>query len=587
MRIPISPFLGIPKTWLAGGLILALLLPAGNVLAQGAPGTPPPPGTIPTALGGDPSLDVQPSRRPGPPPGQAGRSTGAGPELPQPPSDPRHDPARRLRVQVGKILFVGNTLFSPDELAILARPYERRVVSLADLRELCARIRLLYLERGYFLARAGVPPQRMRNGVMRIAVSEGRVGRIRVLGNQYYSTQFILEMFSPALDEGILRQDSVERALLILNEFPDLKVRSLFDIGKAPGTTDITLQVTDSSPLHFGIDYNNYGNTLVGRHRAGTSVTGGNIFTDGDEGIVHAVFPFPSESLPFYQSSYAVPVNRYGTRVGASYATAKTRVGEGPLEVLDIRGDADILTFTASHPLRRDLRSSTNISAGLVGKDVRNFVFENVIVSEDKLREFTLGYDGSYLGDESRTQGSLLLTQGLGEWFGARKNGDPLTSRPGARAGNGFSKMNGNLAYLWGFAPDHFLLLRTGGQLTTRPLTVPELFPLGGPDSVRGYIQSEFLGDYGYTASAEYRLQLVDSRDFSLQGAAFIDTGSAEIKRPLVNEVASRDLTGAGFGVRAWSSDNLSLRVDLGFPVSGRDADDDGSVLYGQMNARW
>lgn len=50
-----------------------------------------------------------------------------------------------------------------------------------------------------------------------------------------------------------------------------------------------------------------------------------------------------------------------------------------------------------------------------------------------------------------------------------------------------------------GFVPGRFV-----GQVASAPLMVPEQFALGGPDSVRGYQQSEFLGDYGYALASEF-----------------------------------------------------------------------------------
>jgi hemolysin activation/secretion protein len=492
----------------------------------------------------------------------------------------------RVKFRVRSVRFEGNTVFSRASLARAARPYENRAVTLAELRRLCLRIRNAYRARGYVLARVGIPPQRIRGGQLRIAVSEGRYGKIRIAGNEHYSDAFIRRYFGVAEDEGIVRQRAVERALLLLNEFTDLSVRSVFDVGAKPGTTDVVLKVKDSFPFHVGFDYNNFGNVLVGRNRAGLALWIGNVITYGDEVFGHVTAPFPSDSKPFYQVGYTLPVGGEGARIAASFSSTKTAVG-GDFEILDIRGNAEIASLVASHPLERTPRTASNVAAGVVLKDVANFIFENQLISEDRLREVIVSYDRNFLRGAGRTILSALYTQGLGGALEGTVNGDPFSSRPGAQAGNTFAKINADVSHLQQLDADTHLLLRLAGQATTEALTVPEQFALGGPDSVRGFVQSEFLGDQGYTTSAELRRTLYAGEVVRIQGVTFVDHGAASIETPLVGELGNRTLTGAGVGLRASVNNKVSTRLDVGFPVGGKLSTNDSSVLYGQLQSRF
>jgi len=503
----------------------------------------------------------------------------------QRPAEPENQPSGP-RFIVNHIGFVGNSILPDKELSRIAKPYEKRRVTLDNLRELCLKIRDDYKSKGYILARAGVPPQKIKNGNVYLAISEGRFGRIRIRGTDRYSPQFIRKMFSPAVDVGVVRLDAVQRALLIMSEFPELQVRSFFEIGNKPGTTDLVLKVEDDSPWHVGFDYDNFGSDLVGRNRAGLSLWGGHLLTDGDQIYIHATHPFPGDSNPYYQGSYSIPVGRYGTQLHFGYSTATTTVGQ-ELAILDIRGDAEVANATLTHPLKRTLRKTSDLALGFVTKDVMNFVFNDVLVSNDKLRMFTLGYSANWIGDSSRTVASAVVTQGLGAAFRGTENGSVLSSRPGSDAGNDFSKINLNLAHLAKLGDRHFLLFRSATQQTIDALAVPEQFAIGGPNSVRGFIQSEFLADYGYNLSGEYRYSVVDDDPFTLQTAVFVDGGSGTIKNPLLGEVVNRDLIGAGVGLRASHSDRVSARIDVGFPIKGREIDDENHVIYGQMSSRF
>src|SRR5207302_1780098 len=111
----------------------------------------------------------------------------------------------------------------------------------------------------------------------------------------------------------------------------------------------------------------------------------------------------------------------------------------------------------------------------------------------------------------------------------------------------------------------------------------------GGPDSVRGYLQSDFLGDNGFSFSSELR-QLVFStkkKKLNVQAAAFFDHGDASLLRPQPGELRSRSFTGAGGGIRASYGRTTSLRMDLGFPLTDRNSLKTDRILYAQLVNRW
>lgn len=492
----------------------------------------------------------------------------------------------RVKFTVTTIEFVGNTKFAKSDLARLAKPYEHREVSLLELRKLCLKIRDNYRANGYLLARAGVPPQKIKAGRVKIAISEGRFGKIDIKGNHHYPDEFIRHFFSAALEDKVVNRARVERALLLLNQFSDNSVKSVFDIGKEPGTTDVTLRVTDSAPIHPIFDYNNYGNELVGRNRAGIGFLVPSAFAYGDELYLHGTYSFPEDSPPFYQASYMAPVGRRGNRLTGSFLKAETRVG-GQFDILDLRGEALVGTIGLTHPIELDSRTTSNFNLVFTFKDVENFIFENQLVSRDRIRELTLGYERNWTRGKGRTVANFSATQGLGNVLDGTKVGDPLSSRPGAAVGNSFTRANPGISHMHEIGEATYLFLRFDGQASSQPLAVPEQFALGGPDSVRGFVQSAFLGDDGASASAEVRWGLFDQELFHLQGVGFLDAGYARIQKPLINEVEERSLVGAGVGVRAAYSNTVSSRIDVGFPVSGREADERSAVLYGQVVSRF
>ncbi|MCM8763440.1 MAG: BamA/TamA family outer membrane protein, partial [Candidatus Omnitrophica bacterium] len=116
-------------------------------------------------------------------------------------------------------------------------------------------------------------------------------------------------------------------------------------------------------------------------------------------------------------------------------------------------------------------------------------------------------------------------------------------------------------------------------------LVAAEQFSLGGPDSVRGYPLSEYLGDYGYNLSAELRVKPAflkaripftnDVLSEIMQFAFFIDHGGIFLKRPSLGEAKNEYLTGAGFGFRFAFNKDFYVRVDCGFPIGEKEPSTD------------
>jgi len=494
------------------------------------------------------------------------------------------------KFKVAKIRFQGNTIIPTGELEKMARPFEGTLSSLVDLRRLTKSIRELYQARGYILAHVAIPKQRIKQGVLSIVISEGRFGKIEVEGNRFYSSRFIKKFFEPAMVGGIVRELPVHRSLLLLNEFSDLSVKTLFVAGQEKGTADVLLKVKDSRPVHLSIDYNDYGNRYVGWHRAGIGLWCGNVFMDGDEAFARITWPFPSVSEPFQQGSYTMPVGHKGDKVGISYANSAITLGN-ELQVLDSRGKAQIFGLTFQHPLVRKITDTVNLSAGLVGKTVQNYFFGDVLVSQDDLRLLTLGCDGSVLRGKNRTIFSAVATQGLGTLFGGKESGakfpDGMLRASRVGAGNELTKFNTEVYQVRSLSKGKFLLLHGTAQVASQPLPSAEQYGLGGPDSVRGFIQSECLGDQGYTLSAEYRQGVYDSRNVHLQFVGFFDHGYASVLKPAVGEKENRTMNGIGMGGRASVGRTLTMRLDMGFPVGDENIDNLKPVVYGQMTNRW
>lgn len=487
-----------------------------------------------------------------------------------------------------RVDFVGAEKLPKNQLKRYASVLEGKEVTLGQVNILARRVRLVARKAGLLVAVVRVPPQEITDGVVRIVVTAGRYGQVKVSGAKHYTEEFVRRFFLPATQGGVVNSESLYRQLLILNEFPDLAVQSRFVAGREPGTSDVLLQVRDSKPVHTVYDYNNFGSRLVGRNRVGATLTVGNAFTQGDEFLLRLVDSWPGRSHIFTNAGYSFPISGRGTKLSFQFADAETHVRGRGLDALNIRGDANIYSLIATHPWVRTFTQVQNLSATVSAKSITNLFFGDQVTSQDELRTLTLATDGARGDRLGRWIYSVGAAFGLGELLGGKPNNSALNSRVGA--GNEFAKLSVDVLRNQDLKKNRYLLIRTGFQVSTEPLLTAEQYGIGGPDSVRGFIQSEALGDEGYTISAEYRQQVYRSKKGTelVQAVAFLDHGHVELKLPQVGEVAERSLTGAGVGLRAAIGPKASLRLDLGMPISqARNADGDDVLLYVQSAIRF
>ena len=87
-----------------------------------------------------------------------------------------------------------------------------------------------YRERGFFLARAYIPEQKVSEGIVTINIIEGLLDQVIYRDNQLYSEEQLADLFAPLVGESVFLED-IERVVFIANDFPGLDANILFGPG--------------------------------------------------------------------------------------------------------------------------------------------------------------------------------------------------------------------------------------------------------------------------------------------------------------------------------------------------------------------
>jgi len=507
------------------------------------------------------------------------------------PSRPEIKVETDKKVRVEKFVISGNKNVSTDELLNAISKYKGKDLSIQQLMEIADIITRKYWEKGYITSFAYIPVQKMERGILEIEVVEGRPGNIIVKNNKYYTEKFIIGYFNKVSKKEILNNKDIERALLLLNEFPKLSVNATLTKGSSPATTDIILNVSEKMyPMNFGLFYNNFGSRYTGEHRVGFNWDWANITKNGDVLSLTGVTNIEDfDQMWYWKAGYSIPIGYDGLKVGADYSKMSYKIGK-ELKILGIEGEAEVFGIDVSYPLIRARDKNLSVSGGIRHKTYENFLFEKTYTtSNDYYSVFELGASGDrFLGKRNHIFYTLKTTMGLEDMFGGMDDDEYTTSsRPGITDG-GWAKLNIDLTNITKIADSVQLITRASGQIANDNLLTSEQFAIGGPDTVRGYPSGEYLGDYGYLLSAELRTPIVPGAttvNKYANLAFFGDYGRTYFKDELPGDKEG-ELASVGVGLRIYLPCTFNMRFDAAYPVSSADASDGDDWRY-WINMSW
>ena len=171
----------------------------------------------------------------------------------------------------------GNTVFPPELFASLTN-YLGTNMDFVRLREGLGKLQLRYHELGYPTISVTLPPQKLTNGVLHIKIVEGKLQRIQIIGNHYFSEANIRRAL-PSLETNIFLntkwfQPELDRA----NQNQDRQIYPVISPGFEPGTTLLELKVQDRLPLHGHLEINDKSSPGTPLLRMDTAVQYGNLW---------------------------------------------------------------------------------------------------------------------------------------------------------------------------------------------------------------------------------------------------------------------------------------------------------------------
>ncbi len=202
----------------------------------------------------------------------------------------------------------GNSVLRTIDVERAVTPYLGENKTIKDVEAARAELERVYRDSGYKTVQVNIPPQKVADGVVRLAVTEGRVGKLKVAGSKYHSPQVIRDKLSQLNPDSVPNFNEVQKEMGEVNRSDDLHVTPVLRASDTPGRVDIDLDVKDDLPLHALLDVNNRYNANTTHLRTTGEVRYDNLFqSDQSASFQYQIAPENAQDAKIWSASYVIP----------------------------------------------------------------------------------------------------------------------------------------------------------------------------------------------------------------------------------------------------------------------------------------
>jgi hemolysin activation/secretion protein len=183
----------------------------------------------------------------------------------------------------------GASAFTQAELLTVADFEPGRETNLRALYAMAHKITQHYRQAGFLVARAYLPAQEVRDGVVTIAVLEGHYGQFALNNSSSLNSQVPRNLLSGLNPGDVIAVEPLEDRLLRLSDVPGVQVRSTLVPGASVGLSDLVVEVKPGALISGSVDADNAGNRYTGENRLGATFNLNNPTGRGDLATLRAV----------------------------------------------------------------------------------------------------------------------------------------------------------------------------------------------------------------------------------------------------------------------------------------------------------
>lgn len=512
---------------------------------------------------------------------------------------PEQQQGNGLTIQVKRFVLKGEiALVSEEKLQDLVADLLGKPLSFQQIQSAAERINRYYNEQGYFLAQAIIPKQEVVDGTIVIYITEGKLDQeepIKINPSKLRLNENTVKKYINNALSRNLKQSSLERGILNLNDNPGVSASASLEPGKAPGTTRIVLDVTEGPLFEGSVVADNFGSRYTGSDRLSTNLSLNNPLGYGDN-VNFSWVTAIEQKFDMLKLGYSFPIGRSGLRGNIAYTDLYFELGK-TLKPLNGVGHSRNWSSGLSYPIYRSASTALMLGAGYDWKASYNEML-GAATSDKRTNVFngslTLSHVDKILGG-GFTQAQVAQVVGDLDLSRIATNYDADQGDGGARTNGSYQKTSFQLVRIQRGTERLSFQGLLAGQYAQTNLDGAEKFMLGGPAGVRAYPAGEASGDHGYRFSVDAKYALATgTRIGDIVLSTFYDYGkiwqyeNTSLINGLTNN--SYDLAGWGLGLDVVASGKYTLKAGWAKAIGsnpGQSADGNNSDGLSHQSRFW
>lgn len=426
-----------------------------------------------------------------------------------------------------------------------------------------------YFEREKIFAVAIVPEQEVTDQIVLVEILLSRIGKLTFDGQKCFPA-CLFERGMHLRSGEILNQEQMLNNLAFLNRNPFHYTTMVLSPGERVGTTDIDFHTDDRFPWRFYVGADNTGVKQDDMYRLFGGVTWGNAFCCNDLMTYQYtcspnIYQFQSHLLSYLSYLPSKNILLFYGLYGIVHPNITGYTSSGKAAQISMRYQK------LCRPLY--VRRKSFWEVGFNYKFLNNNLFFEGTTSELPLvqeavniNELVAGFDYSnYWPGKQVTFEVELFASIWQNLFENQNNASYQKLRSGALVY--FAYLNGSAGYHREWKSKWVFSAYLAAQVATGALLSSEQFVLGGMDSVRGYLQAQFLSDNAFNWNLELYAPPFKVYKYPATVLVFWDFGYGYNYHALSSQTDNQYLSGLGFGIRYHIRSYFSFRADYGFQL--------------------
>lgn len=451
----------------------------------------------------------------------------------------------------------------------------KRGITLGQIETVANTITQFYRERGFVLAKAYIPKQQVRDGVVNLTLLLGMLGDVQVSGNKLYNAKTVASVFDGMLGQPVT-STAIEEQLFLINDYPGIFVDGHFEPGYQVGDTRLNVTVKEESRYNGNVRLDNHGTEDTGLYRLYADFQLNNPLGLADKLQASVLSTFQPSNTNYWQFQYQMKLFGPRTRLSIDASENQFVIDQSLGVDLQLHGIVNVngVTGTYIHQRNRKRNSSfdlryENIDSDLQLGDIPDF--DNAL--DDRLKNISLAYRFDALQEEKKRyhQGQIKFISG-GFVTGAEMGQDDKYN---------IYSVNYSLLEFWKlpfFNADTRLVYRAELQYAGINLSGIMRFSLSGPTRARAYSSGIFTADdaaylgfdWIFNSPSFFNVNLTKSINLKEFIKPFLFVDYAYGKQQPINEgetYAKASLLDAGFGFKLSQGKSFSGNLLFAFAL--------------------